>query len=239
MPLLVVDPWDWLDKDGQFLLDNPRLYRRTLRIARFIEYGGPLQKNETLIECKRRPKGKPCIGLMWVDKTEDDGILAHCVVCKTEEALVHNWQETEWASGPMEAVPAAFDTEGRTTHRTRSRWVGAASALLALDVDNHPAVVARPPVGDLVSCAYANALRDGLRSKDEVECQGPPDQIRLGTAKVIHRSGGSWRRDSRGSWKRGFGRSWRRDSVGSGRHVGDGQSDPRERLSGDSRGLLG
>jgi hypothetical protein len=59
--MLVVDPWHWLTADGHFLVDNPHLYRRMLRIARFIEYGGELQKNETretLIECKRRPKGK-------------------------------------------------------------------------------------------------------------------------------------------------------------------------------------
>lgn len=75
-------------------------------------YGEPLKKNETretLIECKRRPKGKSCIGLMWVDKTENDGILAHCVVCKAEEAFVHNWQDTEWADGMMEAVTVTFD----------------------------------------------------------------------------------------------------------------------------------
>jgi hypothetical protein len=62
--MLVVDPWHWLTEDGSFLFDNPRLYRRMLRIARFIEYGGQLQKNEmreTLIECKRRPKGKACL----------------------------------------------------------------------------------------------------------------------------------------------------------------------------------
>src|SRR5678816_2262602 len=47
MPTLVVDPWDWLTKDGDFVRDNPRLYRRMLRIARFIEYGGPLKTNET------------------------------------------------------------------------------------------------------------------------------------------------------------------------------------------------
>ena len=61
MPMLVVDPWHWLTKDGDFLYDNPRLYRRMLRIARFIEYGGQLKTNETretLTECKRRPKGK-------------------------------------------------------------------------------------------------------------------------------------------------------------------------------------
>lgn len=110
--LLVVDPWDWLTEDGHFLVDNPRLYRRMLRIARFIEYGGPLGRNEareTLIECKRRPKGTPCPGLMWVVKTEKDEILARCVLCRTEEALVHNWQETEWAHGMMEPVPAHLD----------------------------------------------------------------------------------------------------------------------------------
>ncbi len=63
--MLVVDPWHWLTEDGHFLVDNPRLYRRMLRIARFIEYGGQLAKNETretLVECKRRPKGKACPG---------------------------------------------------------------------------------------------------------------------------------------------------------------------------------
>jgi hypothetical protein len=49
---------------------------------------------------------------MWVVKTEDDGIFAHCVVCKTEEAFVHTWQVTEWADGMMEAVPVA-GTVGR------------------------------------------------------------------------------------------------------------------------------
>lgn len=97
-------PWHWLTEDGHFLVDNPRLYRRMLRIARFIEYGGALQKKEmreTLIECKRRPKGKACPGLMWVVKTGDDGILAHSIVCKTEETFIHNWQKTEWAEGMM------------------------------------------------------------------------------------------------------------------------------------------
>lgn len=119
MPTPVVDPWDWLTEDGNLPVEHPRLYRRVLRVARFIEYGGPLEKmqtRETLIECKRRPKGRPCSGLMWVVKAEDDAIVAQCMVCKNEEAIVHNWHETEWADGMMEPVPAAFDFEGRTTH---------------------------------------------------------------------------------------------------------------------------
>ncbi len=109
--VIVVDPWHWLKEDGSLPADNPQLYRRVLRIARIIEYGGSLKKNETretLIECKRRPKGKPCLGLLWVVKSADEGILAHCAVCKTEEAFVHNWQKTEWAGGMMEPVPVNF-----------------------------------------------------------------------------------------------------------------------------------
>lgn len=121
MPTLVVDPWHWLTEDGHFLVDNSRLYRRTLRIARFIEYGGALKKNETretLIECKRRPKGRACIGLMWVVKTEEDAILARCLLCRNEEAFIHNWQETEWANGmmdPVSSVPIELEP-GQTTH---------------------------------------------------------------------------------------------------------------------------
>jgi hypothetical protein len=106
--MLVVDPWDWLTKDGSLPYRNPRLLRRMLRIARFIEYGGQLATNETretLVECKRRPRGKACLGLMWAVKTPDDAILAHCMVCKAEEAVIRNWQETEWADGMMEPVP--------------------------------------------------------------------------------------------------------------------------------------
>jgi hypothetical protein len=119
MPTLVVDPWHWLTEDGHFLVDNPRLYRRMLRIARFIEYGGPLRKNETretLVECRRRPKGQACVGLMWVVKTADDGIIAHCLLCRNAEAFVHNWEATEWANGMMEPVPVALCHESPVTH---------------------------------------------------------------------------------------------------------------------------
>ena len=105
--MLVVDPWHWLTKEGDLPIENPRLYRRILRVAPFIEYGGTLEKNETretLVECKRRPKGKSCLGLMWVVKTDDDAIFAHCLICNTAEAVIHNWQETEWADGMMESV---------------------------------------------------------------------------------------------------------------------------------------
>lgn len=107
---LVVDPWHWLDPGGFIPHERPKLRKQVLRVARIIEYGGPLEPGtvrETLIECSRRPARKPCLGLLWVEKLVDDSILAYCQVCRMEEILVHNWQETEWAEGPMEAVSSA------------------------------------------------------------------------------------------------------------------------------------
>ena len=85
-PMLVVDPWHWLNANGDIPTDNLRLRRQMLRIARFIEYGGPLKElecRETLMECRKRPRGVPCTGLMWVAKTERDEIQAFCRVAAT------------------------------------------------------------------------------------------------------------------------------------------------------------
>jgi hypothetical protein len=106
--VLVVDPWHWLNDDGSLPAEKPELYRRALRVARFIEYGGTLQPGEgreTLVQCHKRPGRKRCPGLMWVTKTEGDGIVAFCMACKNDEMLIHNWQETEWADGMMEPSP--------------------------------------------------------------------------------------------------------------------------------------
>lgn len=130
--MLVVDPWHWLTKEGDFVREDRRLYLRMLRIARFIEYGGPLSKletRETLVECKRRPHGKPCPGLIWVVKGEDDSILAHCVVCNIDEASVHNWQETNWAGGMMEPLPVQRGVSApRRAARRRGRIAGKGAA---------------------------------------------------------------------------------------------------------------
>ena len=105
--MLVVDPWHWLTPDGNLPADNPPLRKQVLRVAQVIEYGGPLLKGarrETLICCTRRPNRKPCIGLLWVEKTEQDSIHAFCPTCRTGEMLVSNWQDTIWAEGPMEPL---------------------------------------------------------------------------------------------------------------------------------------
>jgi hypothetical protein len=106
--MLVVDPWDWLNADGTLPQHEPRLYRRILRIAQFIEAGGPLptmHARQTLLGCAKRPSGVACGGLMWVVKTEDEAIHVFCPTCRADEALIHNWQHTEWANGPMEPMP--------------------------------------------------------------------------------------------------------------------------------------
>lgn len=107
--MLVVNPWHWLTDDGEPPTDNLGLRRRVLRVARFIEYGGPLkpgQARETLVECTKRPGRKPCLGLMWVTKTpQDDQIYAWCPACENDEVLITDWQDTLWSDGPMEPVP--------------------------------------------------------------------------------------------------------------------------------------
>ena len=54
-----------------------------------------------------------CPGLLWVIKTQQDEIVAHCVIYKGNEVLIHNWQETEWAEGMMKAVPAKSETDSK------------------------------------------------------------------------------------------------------------------------------
>jgi hypothetical protein len=108
--MLVVDPWHWLAEDGSLPTRDLRLRRRILRVVQLIEAGGPLPRlhaRETTLPCPKRPGGKACVGLTWVIKTESDAIHAYCGVCGGDEAMIHNWQQTEWADGPME--PVAFD----------------------------------------------------------------------------------------------------------------------------------
>jgi hypothetical protein len=102
--MLVVDPWHWLNEKGDLPTDNPRLRRQVLRVARFIEYGGPLQPmqaRETLVDCRRRPGGRPCPGLRWVVKAPDEHIEAICLVCGNSEMRISNWKGTHWADGLM------------------------------------------------------------------------------------------------------------------------------------------
>lgn len=109
---LIVDIRDWLEQNQNLPDHNARLRRNALRIAAFIEYGGLLKRRdgrETLIACKRRPGRRPCLGLMWVMKRDDDRIEAFCFVCKDTEAIVSGWQDTDWADGPMEAAPMYED----------------------------------------------------------------------------------------------------------------------------------
>jgi hypothetical protein len=106
-----VDIRHWLDERGELPLDNLQIRRRALRIAQLIEAGGPLeagQLRETLVACSARPHRKPCMGLLWVEKSQDERICAYCVVCKREEILISGWQDTMWANGPME--PATTET---------------------------------------------------------------------------------------------------------------------------------
>jgi len=100
--MLIVDPFHWLDRNGEIPTDNLKLRTRLLSVLRVIEYGSTLQRGEsceTLIECKKRPGGRRCLGLLRVTKTKDDSLFAFCPQCDAEHMLVSNWQNTKWALG--------------------------------------------------------------------------------------------------------------------------------------------
>jgi hypothetical protein len=102
----VVNPWHFLDEDGGFP-DDPAARSRAIRIAQCIEYGGNLQRGhsrETLIQCRRRPDGAACPGLLHVLKQKDDAILVFCVICEVDEYLIYEWEDTLWAEGQMEPI---------------------------------------------------------------------------------------------------------------------------------------
>lgn len=109
MPELVdITQWPWLE-NGDFPATNARL-RSVLRIARFIEYGGPLRPlhgRATLIECPRHRGRHTCPGFMWVVKRKDDQLSAFCGTCHRVEVIIAGWQRTVWAKGPMKSIRVA------------------------------------------------------------------------------------------------------------------------------------
>lgn len=101
----VINIQHWLDENGD---PAPPLRRRVLRVARLIEYGGPLEVGHaraTLVECGRRVSRRACEGLLWVVKKDAGTIEAFCVECRREHMLISGWEITEWADGPMEPLP--------------------------------------------------------------------------------------------------------------------------------------
>ena len=100
----VIDIRHWLDENGG---PATPVRRQALRIARLIEYGGPLEEKyarETLVECSRRVARRACPGLLWVTKLEDGRLEASCPVCRREHLVISGWEETVWAEGPMEPI---------------------------------------------------------------------------------------------------------------------------------------
>lgn len=117
----VVNPHHWLQDDGSFP-EQVRVRSRMVRVAQFIEAGGPLRRGEvrhTLVPCRWRPAGRACSGFMAVLKQKDDAILALCPTCEEDEFLIYEWEETPWARGPQPAlqIPTAegSDTRARGT----------------------------------------------------------------------------------------------------------------------------
>jgi hypothetical protein len=107
----VIDIQHCLDANGEPV---PALRRQVLRIARLIEYGGPLEVGQTrgtLVECSRRIDRRPCQALLWVSKIDAETIEACCLKCLREHILISGWALTEWAAGPMEPIGPELEPE--------------------------------------------------------------------------------------------------------------------------------
>jgi len=94
--VLVVNPWHWLDENGQFPSDHPRLWPKLIRIGQYVQMGcdlKPKHGRETLIYCKARG----CKGWMWVARTPDDALLTFCGTCHKQEMLITHWEDTLWS----------------------------------------------------------------------------------------------------------------------------------------------
>ena len=107
--MIVVNPHHWLNEDGSFP-EQSRVRAKVIRVAQFIESGGPLQIGEfrrTLVPCRWRPGGQPCPGFMGVLKQKDDAIQAFCTDCMEDEFLIYEWEDTPWARGPEPAERVA------------------------------------------------------------------------------------------------------------------------------------
>ncbi len=122
--ITIVNPAHWLTAEG-LIPDDPRIRSKIIRVAQCIEAGGPLARGhsrETLAPCRRRPGRKACLGFLWVLKEVDDSILAFCAVCRADEFLIHDWEDTQWAEGPMEPVDvAAMSVEAGPETRNADR----------------------------------------------------------------------------------------------------------------------
>lgn len=125
----MIDVRPWLDETEEPA--TPELRRRTIRIARLIEYGGTLRPREsrmTLVECTDRAGRSACTGFLRVSKSEDDSLEALCPLCDSQSILIIGWQETEYAEGPPAPFPAkdisALNLVHRSTRRDRDLVVG-------------------------------------------------------------------------------------------------------------------
>jgi len=151
---IIVNPWHWLDEDGNIPDGPPALRAQALRVAQSIEYGGPLPQRhgrETMIACRRRPTGTACRGLLHVAKQPDDSIYVYCAVCGVDEYIIHSWEDTFWAEGPMQPMPFEGTQENEAE-------ILAQLSIAPDDAPDDPLSVALSDLGSRLSAAQLRAM---------------------------------------------------------------------------------
>jgi hypothetical protein len=109
----VMDATDLLC-DGDLPPEDSPSRLQALRVARLIEYAGPIGRGEscvTLFECPLRPGRRRCFAFLWVKKDMDDRIVASCPRCGQVLFIISNWRGTLWSDGPM-VLPGSDGSAG-------------------------------------------------------------------------------------------------------------------------------
>lgn len=89
-----------LDEHGNFPHDLPGpALNLGLHLARIIDYAtsNDLDKNyrKSNIKCRRKPKRKPCVGMIEAF-IQDDGVIRWaCPICH-DNGYINGWQNTKW-----------------------------------------------------------------------------------------------------------------------------------------------
>ena len=94
----VLDIRNWLD-DTQFEAASPQLRSKVKKLTEIITFATSVEAGLLVNDpptCWRRPKRKPCIGILDIELIPETGLIFwECPVCQ-DEGNVSGWEDLIW-----------------------------------------------------------------------------------------------------------------------------------------------
>lgn len=92
--MLIIDIRHWLNETmtGPAI---PKLKNKVDKLGEIISFVTDLDERHPAPKCSRRPKRKPCPGILDVIVTEDLRIHWYCPVCQ-DEGIISGWSGLLW-----------------------------------------------------------------------------------------------------------------------------------------------